>query len=207
MKMKSKIVIFRACVITACFLCILGFEKLFCEEPDKSIEKNDTAKVNFEQALKNHDAQKQSEQEELIIKLNFRLGQATENWINTAKKDKVVKLNTRLEQEWEKLSLFPPGHYEYYLKGYKYEVVKSDVIKTDSLVSFYKAAVIVQEVLYVEKNHPPNISDINPYFYTVSTNYTLNFEYKNEKFILTSSDSKIVSSENDCPDEFKKFRL
>ena len=194
--MKLKIALFRIPVIIACFLFVFGLNKAFCEEQNKSIA----------QELKNYEAQKQKEQEELIVKLNFRLGQATENWIKAAKEDKAPKLNTRIEQEWEKLSLFPPGHYEYYLLGYKYNVVKSDVIKTNSLVSFYKAIVIVQELLYVEKNHPPNISDIRPYFYTVGINYVLNFEYKNEKFVLINSDSEIISNKNDCPDEFKKFK-
>ena len=164
----------------------------------------------FEQALKNFETQKQKEQELLITKLNFNSGYVIENWINSAKKDKAAKLNTRLEQSWEKLSLsYPisPSHYEYYLRGYKYNLLKNDVIRTDSLNSPFKAIVIVNEELYVEKYHSPNISDANPYFYTVSTNYTLNFEYKNEKFTLVNSDSKIISIENDCPDEIKKFRL
>jgi hypothetical protein len=208
--MKLKTMIFRILVIIACFLFILGFEKSFCEEQNESKGKNDSSGMAFEQALKNYDTQKQKDQEELAGKLNFRLSQVTENWINTAKKEKAGKLNTRLQQEWEKLSLFfsvSPVHYEYNLRGYKYNVTKSDVTKTDSLTSVYKAVVIIREELYVEKNHSPDISDANPYFYTVSTNHTLNFEYKNEKFILASSDNEIVSIENNCPDEIKKLRL
>ena len=195
--MKSKSMIFKILVITACFLFIFGFEKSFCEEQNKALE----------QALKNYDIQKQKDQEELVSKLNFCLGQAAESWINTAKKDKTNKLNTRLEQSWERLTFFTPGHYEYYLRGYKYNVAKSDVIKTDSLVSSYKGTVIVKEELYVEKNHASNISDANLYFFTVNTNYTLNFEYKNEKFNLVHSNNEVVSIENECPDEIKKFRL
>lgn len=194
----------------ACFLCASGGDKSFGEEQNKSKNKIDTSAASFEQALKNYDFQKQKDQEELAGKLNFNLGQATESWINAAKKDKTGKLNTRLEQAWEKLARsYPisPAHYEYYLRGYKYSIVKNDIIKTDSLISFYKALVIIKEELYVEKNHSPNISDANPYFYTVSSNYTLNFEFKNKDFSLVNSDSKIISIENDCPEEVKKLRL
>ena len=197
-------------VIIVYFLFISGLQESFCEEQNKSKDKNDSSGIAFEQALKNYDTQKQKDQEELAGKLNFRLGQATENWINTAKRDNAGKLNTRLQQEWEKLALFfpvSPVHYEYNLRGYKYIVTKSDVTKTDSLTSVYKAVVIIREELYVEKNHSPDISDANPYFYTVSTNHALNFEYKNEKFVLANSDSKIFSIENNCPDEIKKLRL
>jgi len=197
-------------VIIACFLFIPGRQKSFGDEQSKLQDKNQTSGMAFEQALKNYDTQKQKDQEVLAGKLNFRLGQVTANWINAAKKDKVDKLNTRLPQQWEKLALvYPvsPTHYEYNLRDYKYNVVKSDVIKTDSIISPYKAMVIIREELYVEKNHSPDISDADPYFYTISTNYTLNFEYQNEKFNLVNSDTKIVSIENKCPDEVKRLRL
>ena len=208
--MKSKIVNFKILVSIICFLSIFEPRKSFCIEQDKSNDKNETSGIAFEQALKNYDIQKQKDLEVLSGKLNFRLNQAAENWLNKVKSDKAGKLNTRLEQEWEKLSRtysISSIHYEYDLRGYKYILVKSDVIKTDSLSSPYKAVVIVREELYVEKNHSSDISDANPYFYTVSTEYTLNFEYKNEKFNLINSDSKIVSIDNQCPDETKRWRL
>jgi CHAD domain-containing protein len=210
MKTRSKAIIFRIPIIIACFLFILGFEKSVCEEQGKPRDKNDSSGITLEQALKNYDTQKQKDQEELFNKLNSRLIQATENWINTAKKDRADKLNTRFEQNWEKLALsYPvsPVHYEYELRGFKYYVDKSEVVKSDSLTSPYKAMVIVKEELYAEKNHSPNISNASPYFYTVITNYTLNFEHKNEKFILVNSDKEIVSMENKCPDEIKRLRL
>jgi len=164
----------------------------------------------FEQALKNYETYRQKEQDALAKKLNFSLGQITENWIASAKANKENALGSRLQQSWEKLSLLypiPPGHYEYYLRGYKYSLLKSDVVKTDSIVAPYKAAVTIKEDLYVEKNHSPDISDANPYFYTVTTDYNLNLEYRQDRFVLINSDSKIVDIKNEAPDEIKKFRL
>jgi hypothetical protein len=197
-------------VMLVCFLFSFGLERSFCEEQDKTKEKNDSSRVAFEQALKNYDTQKQKDQEVLAGKLSTHLNQTIEAWINAAKKDLDAKLNTRFSQNWEKLALVyavSPVHYEYNLRGYKYSVSKSEVISTDSLTSPYKAVVVIKEELYVEKTHSPDISDANPYFYTVGTNYTLSYEYKNEKFNLVNSNSEIVSMENKCPDEIKKFRL
>jgi hypothetical protein len=210
--MKSKTAIFKISVILACFFFILGVKNSFSEEPDPDTteDKIETARIAHEQALKNHEARKQKEQDELLIKLNSRLEQVITTWTEAAKKEKEAKMDTRLEQQWEKLShTFPisPAPYQYNLRGYNYSVIKNDVSKTDSMTSPYKALVIIKEDLYVEKNHSSDISDINPYFYTVSTNYTLNFEYKNDKFNLVNSDNKIVSIENNCPREIKRKRL
>lgn len=184
------------------------FHASYAEE-NKPAVKTETGVV-IEEALKNYETYKQKEQDELAKKLNYSLNQIIQNWIASAKTNKENALGSRLEQSWEKLSsLYPvsPVHYEYYLRGYKYSLIKSDVAKTDSIISPYKATVTINEDLYVEKNHSPDISDANPYFYTVTTAYNLNLEYRQDKFVLINSDSKIVGIVNDAPGEIKKFRL
>lgn len=178
-------------------------------EENKPITKTE-AGIAIEQALKNYETNKQKEQDELAKKLNFSLNQIIQDWIASAKINKENALGSRLKQNWEKLSwLYPvsPVPYEYYLRGYKYSLVKSDVVKTDSILAPYKAAVTINENLYVEKNHSPDISDADPYFYTVTTACHLNLEYRQDKFVLINSDSKIVDIINDAPSEIKKFRL
>jgi len=182
----------------------------FCAEQNESGDKNKTSETELERALNNYDAHKQEKEKELAEKLNFYLGRAIESWIDAAKHDKTSKLNTYLDINWDELELFytvPPINHEYYLRGYKYSVLKTDITKTDSLSSPYKAVVIIKEELYAEKNHPANISDINPYFYTVVTNYALSLEYKNDSFIIANSDKKIISMDNDCPSEIKRLRI
>lgn len=195
-------------ILLIAFFWIWVISIVYAEE-NKPLAKTETA-VTFEQALKNHEILKQQEQEELAKKLHFNLSQIIETWMTQTKTNQESALGSRLEQSWEKLSLlYPisPVHYEYYLRGYKYSLIKSDVTKTNSIVDPYKATVIIKEDLYVERNHAPNVSDANLYFYTVSTNYTLNFEYINEKFNLINSDNKVISIENKCPDEIKRLRL
>lgn len=197
-----------AFILAAVFFWIWFFSAAYADE-NKPPGKTETG-VAIEQALKNYETNKQKEQDELAKKLNFSLNQIIQNWIASAKMNKESALDSRLEQSWEKLSwLYPvsPVHYEYYLRGYDYSLINSDVAKTDSILAPYKARVTIKEDLYVEKNHSPDISDANPYFYTVTTNYGLNLEYRQEKFVLINSESKIVGIINDAPDEIKKFRL
>lgn len=204
--MKIKLKVAFILVITSFWSLI--FSAAYTEE-NKPVTKTETG-IALEQALKNYETYKQKEQDELAKKLNFSLNQITASWIASAQANKESDLDSRLEQSWEKLSsLYPvsPVHHEYYLRGYKYSLIKSDVAKSNSIFAPYKATVTIREDLYVEKNHSPDISDANPYFYTVTTVYNLNLEYRQDGFVLTNSDSKIVDMQNDVPGEIKKFQL
>lgn len=205
MEIKFKTTII--CLILS--FCTLNFHDSFGQDAGKQTDKNETG-IAFEQALKNYEAYKQKEQDEVAKKLNFSLNRISEEWIAQAEKNKEDLLGTRIKQNWEKLALtFPisPSHYEYYLRGYKYNVIRNDVTKSDSITSPYKATLNIKEELYVEKNHSPDISDASPYFYTVTTVYNLNFEYKQNKLELINTDSKIIAIENTAPDEIKKRTL
>jgi hypothetical protein len=183
--------------------------KVFAQDLDKP-----TQKINyqtaFEQALKNYERSKEKDQEELIKKLNTNLDQIAQDWINQVRKEKEPLVGTRYEQSWEKLATkFPisKAHYDYYLRGYKYFVIKNDIRKSDSINYPYNANLIIGEDLYVERNHSPDISDANPYFYTISTIYNLYLEYRQDKFTIISSNYEITDIKNDAPVEMKKFRL
>ena len=195
-------------VITAIIIYLLSFfakvsyaQKL--ETPKEGVE----AKTVIEQALKNYETQKQSEQDELTGQLNFRLGQATESWISSAENNRYNQLGTFIEQNWDKQArtyLITPVRFDYYLRGYEYSVTDSDVIKTDSMTSPYKAVVVIKEMLYAEKYHHPNISDTKLYYYTVTNFYTLDFAYKDGEFILVSSDSKMEGIVNEISNKARK---
>lgn len=192
--------------ITCLIALSLVFNFCACFGQDTPTVKNETG-IAFEQALKNYEDYKQKEQDETAKKLSADLNRAAQEWIAQAQKNKDSLVGTRLEQNWEKLALyFPisPSHYEYYLRGYKYSVIKNDIRKSDSITTPYKAALVIKEELYVEKNHSPDISDATPYFYTVTTSYDLNFEYKQDKFELINTDSKITNIENNAPEQIRK---
>lgn len=166
--------------------------------------------ADFEQALKNIEAQKNQEREELASRLGNQLNQTIDKWIDTANAQKKAQLNQIIEQNWEKLSVtfaFEPVHYDYFLRGAAYEKTKSDIIKTESLFAAYKAHAIITETLYVEKYHSPNVSDADPYFFTVTNQILLSMEYVKNDFIITGTDYKTVNIENNCPEWVKRLRL
>ena len=168
------------------------------------------AGADFEQALKNIEAQKNQEREELTNRLGNQLNQAIDKWIDAANAQKKAQLNQIIEQNWEKLSVtfaFTPVHYDYFLRGAAYEKTKSDIIKTESLLAAYKAHAIITETLYVEKYHSPDISDADPYFFTVTNQILLSMEYVKNDFIIIGTDYKTVNIENSCPEWVKRLRL
>ena len=202
MKIKFKITII--CLIA--FFSGLNLSACCGQETDEKTDKTGSGAA-LEDALKNYEAYRQKEQEQVAKTINLRLNQITDDWIKQAKKNKENLLGTRLEQNWEKLALsFPisPARYEYYLRGYRYNVIKNDVIKSESITSPYKAIASIKEELYVEKYHSPDISDTTPYFFTITTVYNLNFEYRQDKLELIDTDSKIVNIENSVPEKIRK---
>lgn len=188
-----------------CFLtCLPGVS--YGQDPEPSKQLNG-AKTVIEQALKSYETQKQNEQNELTAQLNFRLGQATENWLTTTEKYRASQLGTFIEQDWDKQArtyMITPIHFDYYLRGYEFAVTDSDVIKTESMTSPYKALVVIKEVLYAEKYHHPNISDTRLSYYTVTNLYTLDFAYKGGEFNLVSSDSKMESIINEISNKARR---
>lgn len=166
--------------------------------------------ADFEQALKNIEAQKNREREELASRLGNQLNQAIDRWIETADTQKKAQLNQLIGQNWEKLSLifaFEPVHYDYFLRGASYKKTKSDIIRTESLTATYKAHAIITETLYVERYHSPDISDPDPYFFTVTNQILLSMEHIKDDFIIIGTDYKTVNIENSCPEWVKRLRL
>jgi hypothetical protein len=204
MRSKDKLIFISIWTAICCLPAAARFS--YAQSPETTKENGGT-KTAIEQALKSYEEKKKNEQEEVAAQLNFKLGQATEEWINLAENDKQSKLNTRLEQEWDKqenIRITTPLTYEYYLRDYNYSVADSDIVKTDSVTAPYKARVIIIEELYVEKYHHPDVSDSTLYYYTVTHKYTLNFEYRNNMFVLTDSNSKMVSKANQIPDNIRR---
>jgi hypothetical protein len=195
-------------IITTATICLLSALSEVSFGQKSETPKNDNgAKTVIEQALKNYETQKQNEQDDLTAQLNFRLGQATEAWISSAKNNRYSELGTFIEQNWDKQArtyLITPVRFDYYLRGYEYNVTDSDVIKTDSMTSPYKAVVVIKEMLYAEKYHHPNISDTKLYYYTVTNFYTLDFAYKDGDFILVSSDTRMEGIVNEISNKARK---
>jgi hypothetical protein len=192
----------------AAYLIVIPAGTSYAQDDQDPPKEGNGTKTIIEQALKSYEKQKQNEQDEIAAQLNFRLGQATENWITSEEKQRDKQLGTFIEQDWDKQPrtaiILPPIRYEYYLRGYKYTVSDSDVIKTDSVTTPYKAIVIVKEELYAEKYHHPNTSDTKLFFYTVTNTYTLDFSYRDGEFYLVNSDNKMDGIVNEISSQARR---
>jgi len=192
--------IFETTVLAASFFAFICPGTVFAQDASDAPENVKDAKVVIEQALKNYEKEKQEKHDELTAQLNFQLGQATETWITAMEKEKDGQLGKFIEQDWDKQPrtaiILPPVRYDYYLRGYRYDVTDSDVIKTESITSPYKGVVAVKEELYAEKYHHPNTSDTKLFYYTVTSIYSLEFTYKDGEFILVSSASRMENMVN-----------
>lgn len=180
----------------------------FCAQtPAKSSQAPD-AGIALEQALKNVEAQKAEERKTLALKYKTQLTQFIDNYLAEKEARKKSQINQVIDQNWEKLPYeynFTTLHYNYYLRGFDYNVLSSEIKETESLTAPIKAQVVIIEKVYAEKYHTPDISNVNPYFFTVTTAITLNLEFRQDNFALTGADTQIMKIENDCPDKIKRY--
>jgi len=158
----------------------------------------------FQKALKNVEQEKAKEQEELVSDLKNKLNLTLQDWLSTAVKDKDSQINSFIKQSWEKLSeLKNSTYYDYYLKDFAYTIVKNDIIKTDSLISPYKASVAINEALFVERYHPAGSSFREKFFYTATRPIIISLEYSEEKFTIINTEYKDYSLAQGWPEEVK----
>ena len=114
------------------------------------------------------------------------------------------QIDSFIKQNWEKLSeLKNSTYYDYYLKDFAYTLVKSDIIKTDSLITPYKAYITIKEALFVERYHPAGISFREKFFYTATRPIILSLEYNEDKFVIINTEYKDYSLTQGWPEEIK----
>ncbi|MFA5311271.1 MAG: type III pantothenate kinase [Candidatus Omnitrophota bacterium] len=174
------------------------------KEPSRAIA------AEFEQALKNIDAQKAEERNNLALKCKERFDRAVSGWLARREAQKKSQLNGIIDQNWDKLPYtynFTNLHFDYFLRGFDYKVLSKEIEETGSLTAPIKAQAIIQEKIYAERYHNPNISSVEPYYFTVTTKITLNMEYQRDDFVITGTESKLLTIENYFPDELKKLRI
>lgn len=160
----------------------------------KSIEKA------VKKAIKDADKEKAKEQEAIAEELEKKLVTAVNGWVLTASDDKTQQLNKLQHRDWIELEKFvSPLPYDYYLRSFAYAILKSDVIKTDSVVAPYKAFVEIEERLYLERYHSPDAAYPEDYRYTAITPIDLLLEYRSGEFAITETKYGQVTIESGWP--------
>ena len=169
-----------------------------------ALAQTESIETAFQKALKNVEQEKAKAQEELISDLKNKLNLALQDWLSSAAKEKNPQINSFIKQSWEKLSeLKNSTYYDYYLKDFAYMLVKSDIIKTDSLISPYKAYITINEALFVERYHPAGISFREKFFYTATRPIIISLEYSEDKFTIIDTEYKDYALKQGWPEEIK----
>jgi len=169
-----------------------------------ALAQTESIEAAFQKALKNVEQEKAKEQEELISGLKNKLNLALKDWLSLAAKEKSPQINSFIKQSWEKLSeLKNSTYYDYYLKDFTYTLAKSDIIKTDSLISPYKAYITINEPLFVERYHPAGISFREKFFYTAIRPIIISLEYSEDKFTIINTEYKDYTLAQGWPEEIK----
>jgi hypothetical protein len=158
----------------------------------QSDNQTESVKKGFEEAIKTIDAQKEQDNKKIAAGLQAKLDSAVQDWISQQKKKMSLELNTIIEQHWENLTEFGPRiHRNYYLREFSYTIINMDVLKSNSMIDPYKAVINLTEKLFTERYHSPDVTYPEDYYYTVTTPIKVNFEYYNDKFVVTGvEDSK-----------------
>ncbi|OGX19410.1 MAG: hypothetical protein A3K83_00510 [Omnitrophica WOR_2 bacterium RBG_13_44_8b] len=187
-------------------LLILPHDVCLSQEPAKPESLSpETIGQGFEKAMKNIETEKLKALEELKVDLRTKLDQAIADWILAKKEEKAPWINKIVEQNWEFIPKYGPrAHYDYYLRGFDYRIISSDIVKTESLVSPYVGRLSVLEQLYAEMYHSPDVSFRDNFLYTVTTPIKVKFEYNGSDFVAVETEYEDSGMENAWPEGVKR---
>jgi len=151
----------------------------------------------IKKAVKDIEDEKAVQEQALAKELEDKLVAIINKWIIEARADKSEQLNKLQHRDWSELKRFvSPLPHDYYLRGFAYVIIDSDVEKTNSVIAPYKAYVAIEERLFVERYHSSDASDIVQYLYTVFTPISLHLEYRDNEFIISEIEYGQITIEN-----------
>lgn len=152
----------------------------------------------FEKAMIELESSRRKEDERTAESLKEKLRAAIKEWIDTSLKENTNLVNKLVNQNWETLIKYgDPAHYDYYLRDFTYVEGASDIVKTDSITTPYKASVVVMEKLYVERYHTPDASDPSIFFYTFTNPTRVSLEFKDGKFVVVNTAAEGIGPQLD----------
>ena len=183
----------------------------FSEEPPQETTQNKSQGANaqeiqsaFEKAMKEVNRDKAEKEKAEADKVNGIFNEVADKWLYNARDTESANLGKFVKQNWERLFKVeyfvrfefnprPPEpdpfvHYDYYLRDFEFIENARGVVKTDALTSPYKGHIDITEKRYVERYHTPNISYIENFLFTINTPIRVNFEYRDNDFVVTSTD-------------------
>ncbi len=181
-----------------CYILSLAFIFLTCasgaafsQPQEKPADKKDNfieaseLELAVEKAIRKLEKDREFKERQFVEELKSKLRLAVQEWISSESRKRQGELDKIIQQNWQ---LYPnavtAGRYDYYLRDFKYSIGNSDIIKTGSLVSPYKAYFDVDESLYAERRHPSNASYPKEYLFKAVTPIAVVFDYRGGEFAV-----------------------
>ena len=205
-----------ALLLASVFFIFSAYTPVFCQEATSETNKDPAQGVNahdiqkaFEKAMKDIEKERGEKEKARVDLVKASFKEEVERWLSAAKAKEAAGLNNLVDQQWEQLQEFGPYvHYDYYLRDFEFIVRTNDIIKTDTLLSPYRGYMDLVEKRYAERYHTPDISYINNFLFTVTTPMKVNFEYRDDKFVMINTEVGKETIENAWPRSVKeKFKL
>lgn len=167
--------------LSACILFTVA--AVFSANAFAADDSNVELQKTVEKAIKAVDAEKAKKQLEFEAKLNSELKLVAKAWVEMAKNNKKEELNRLIHNDWSDMTKYiSPMPYDYYLRDFGYQVVRSDISKTGSITIPYAGYIKLIETQYIERYHSSEASSIEPFLHTVTRPITLVLEQKDNKF-------------------------
>jgi len=158
----------------------------------------------YKNAIKNIESERKEEEKKTAAELEAKLQSAAKEWIASSSEKRNAGINKLILPDWKGLPEPQPKlPFPHYLRDFEYIAIGSDISKTASYTSPYKASVKLLEKLYVEKYHSASPSYPKEYLYTITTPITLTFEYTQEVFTLRDKKDSDIAIEKGWPEKLE----
>jgi hypothetical protein len=183
---------------------LISCRAAFCQEEGSPMI--DKITTGIKKAMEQLDIEKAQERANEEERLKSKLRVFIEEWLGQKRLGRQNELKNQIDTVWQNIPQDTQQQlYVYYLRDFSYSVKNTDLIRQDSAVYPYKAAVAVKELLYVERG--PLIAEPRAdYQYTVDTDITLNLQYDKEqdKFQLTDTSAGNGILTKGWPEDIRK---
>jgi uncharacterized protein (DUF2267 family) len=131
--------------------------------------------------MEQFDLQKAQERDEEEKRLQAELNTFADGWLNGKRAERQAQLKRVIDAVWQDIATdTQQDFYVYYLRDFACSIKDMDLVRQESAIYPYKAAVVVRELLYVERE-PLIAEPRTDYEYTVDTDITLNLQYNKEQ--------------------------
>lgn len=172
---------------------------------EDAVDLNTALTNSFKQAIGEMNTERAKEKAKKDAEVNAKLSFFVEGWIYNQKEKKKEDLNQVIEQNWGDTIILTPPYENFYLRDFSYLQQTKEIVDTASSFDPYRATVVINELLYVEKG-PLIAEPRSDYQYTADIALFLILDYnKNaEAWQVLNTKERITDLRKGWPQDMSK---